>query len=188
MQFEQIEFLERWRSVVGYEGFYEVSNWGRVRSLARVLDHYRYGAKSGHTYLLDGKLLSLFPKPLGYLAVSLLSKDHKRKQAFVHHLVAEAWLGTRPVGKHIDHKDGNKQNNCVWNLHYLSQWKNSHAGNFSWNTPRGEKHCRAKLSDADVVEIRRLAIEGMKQTELAKMFNVRPQTIGKIINLKRRVK
>ena len=119
-----LEHFELWLPVVGYEGLYEVSNCGRVRSLARTLDHYRYGAKSGHTYILKGKILNSFPKGNGYLALSLLSQDHKRQQAFVAHLVAEAWIGPRPGGFQIDHMDGDKRNNAAWNLRYVTPWEN----------------------------------------------------------------
>jgi NUMOD4 motif/HNH endonuclease/Helix-turn-helix domain len=187
--FEQIEFLERWRAVSGYEDLYEVSNWGRVRSLARTLDHYNHGGiKSGHTYVIEGKLLSPMPQTGGYMRVSLLSKDHKRRTARIAVMVAEAFIGPRPPGLHIDHKDGNKQNDCVWNLRYVTPTENMNAGNYDKNTPHGETHCRAKLSDADVVEIRRLVMEGMKQKEVAKMFGVTPQTVSRIARKLRRAR
>lgn len=186
--FEQIEHLELWRPVVGYEGLYEVSNWGRVRSLARILDHYRYGAKSGHTYVLEGKILRPMPQTGGYMRVSLLSKEHKRRTMRIAPMVATAFIGSRSPGLHIDHKDGNKRNDCVWNLRYVTRFENMNAGNFDKNTPHGETHCRAKLSDADVVEIRRLVMEGMKQKDVAKMFGVEPQTVSKIVRKERRVR
>jgi NUMOD4 motif/HNH endonuclease len=167
MQFEQIEFLERWLPVVGYEGFYEVSNWGRVRSLARF--------KSGR--MASGQLLVQMKKAGGYLGVCLFSP--KRSQVYVAHLVAAAWLGTRPPGNDVDHKDGNKQNNVVWNLRYITHRENANAGNFKFK--------QEKLSDADVVEIRRLALEGMARKDIAKMFNASVGHIGKIIRKEKRV-
>ena len=168
-----LEHFEKWLPVAGYEGLYEVSNCGRVRSLGRPRH--------------PGKVLSPFPKANNYLCVSLL-KDKKREQAYIAHLVAAAFIGPRPGGLTIDHKDGDKKNNCAWNLRYITQWENSHAGNFDWNTPRGETHCRAKLSDADVVEIRRLVMEGMKQKDAAKMFGVNPRTVSKIVLNQRRLR
>jgi hypothetical protein len=179
--FEQIEFLERWRAVSGYEDLYEISNWGRVRSLARTLDHYNHGGiKSGHTYVIEGKLLSPMPQTGGYMRVSLLSKDHKRRTARIAVMVAEAFIGPRPPGLHIDHKDGNKQNDCVWNLRYVTPTENMNAGNYDKNTPHGETRSDAKLSDAEVIEIRRLRLEGMTYVALAKMFNVSKSHVRRI--------
>jgi hypothetical protein len=180
--FEQIEILERWLPVVGHEG-YEVSNWGRVRSIARTLD-CGGNQQRGHVRFYKGRLLSPWiVKSSGYLNVSIYSKKFH-----IAHLVAEAWIGPRPGGFQIDHKDGNKQNNCVWNLRYVTPKENTNAGNYTRQVARGKKNGKTKLSDADVIEIRRLKIEGMTYKEIAKMFNVNSGYVRKIALRKVRVK
>lgn len=95
---------ETWRSVVGYEGLYEVSDWGNVRSL-----NYNNIGKC--------KLLRLCFDKYGYLQVGLC-KDKKRKMFRVHRLVAIAFIDNPmkyPVVNHIDeNKINNKTNNLEW--------------------------------------------------------------------------
>lgn len=173
------EHFERWLPVIGYEGLYEVSNCGRVRSLGRYLPH--------NNRTIPGRVLTPVLNGGGYLCVNLFSEDHKRNHLAIAHLVAAAWIGPRPGGLQIDHKDGNKQNNAKWNLRYLTHKENANAGNFKFHPPHGETHRRAKFSDADVIEIRRLSMEGMRRKDLAKMFGVKSPCISRIVLRQRRV-
>jgi hypothetical protein len=180
-----LEHFEKWLPVVGYEGLYEVSNCGRVRSLARTLN--QFGENGGGTYIREGKMLSPFPSNYGYLCVSLFAAEgHKMRQKHVAHLVAEAWIGLRPGGYHIDHKDGDKKNNAVWNLRYIPPKENANAGNFDRNTPQGEDRAGAKLSNADIIEIRRLKTEGMRNKDIAQIFKVSRCHISNIIAMRHR--
>jgi len=97
--------FEEWRPVVGYEGLYEVSSIGRVRSLDRTTSH-------GHR--LTGFMRKL-PVQLGRRSVKL-SKGHGPRKISVHVLVAEAFHGPRPDGQEVRHLDGDSLNNCVDNL------------------------------------------------------------------------
>lgn len=87
---------EEWRAVVGYEGAYEVSSLGRVRSLDR--------------YLADGRRRHGRPKSLaihqGYPAVTLF-KNREPKTIKIHALVAAAFIGPRPEGHQVNHKGNN---------------------------------------------------------------------------------
>jgi hypothetical protein len=181
MTFSQIEYLELWRSVVGYEGLYEVSNWGRVRSLERQIPHKH----PGHFTIVPGRMRRLILKQGRYLGLTLTDGAGKKNNALVHQLVAQVFIGPRPPGLQVDHKDGDKQNNCAWNLHYVTAKANANAGNHDRNPPYGQRCATAKLSEADVIEIRRLRLEGMKYKEIAKMFNVGERCIGKIIRRER---
>jgi len=103
-----------WTSVPGYEGFYEVSNYGDVRSLTRSVE---YG-KHKHT-VYQGRDLKQFISGK-YLSVKL-SKAGVTKTAYVHELVLLAFEGKRPVLSHrceIRHLDGNGLNNALSNLKY----------------------------------------------------------------------
>lgn len=106
---------EKWRPVVGFEGAYEVSDLGRVRSLRRqVTQRTRWG----------GEMLRWFPEKIlvprvcgRYLAHILYSEERKRT-VLAHILVAEAFLGRRPEGHEVCHYDDNGTNNSLQNLRY----------------------------------------------------------------------
>lgn len=114
--------MEKWKSVKGYEGYYEVSNLGQVRSVDRLLPHNR-----GESRLQPGKLLKGEVTYQGYKRVRL-SKFSKTKKFNVHRLVAEAFIGGYPSGKVINHIDENKANNKVENLEYITQKENINHG------------------------------------------------------------
>ena len=104
---------KKWRDVVGYEGYYEVSSTGAVRRVARHVLH----GPSGGTSFLPTRLLSPTLQRTGYLQVAL-HRDGIRTDRKVHHLVAEAFIGPRPPGAWVLHGDDNKLNNAVENLRY----------------------------------------------------------------------
>lgn len=132
---------EIWKDIKGYEGIYQVSNLGRVRSLDRVNERGR--KKKG--MLLKPKL-----KRDGYVDVHLTFKDKGKDQNIkIHRLVAEAfmpipeelkkWYGTQYL--QINHKDENKQNNCVDNLEWCTAQYNS-----MWGTKRERQKEKIKKS------------------------------------------
>lgn len=124
--------MEEWRDIKGYEGIYQVSSEGRVKSLNRV---------DARGWKIKGKLLKPRLKKDGYVDVHLSSKD-KHQSPKIHRLVAETflpipeelkkWYGTQYL--QVNHKDENKQNNCVENLEWCSAQYNS-----MWGTKR-ERH------------------------------------------------
>lgn len=111
---------ELWLPVKGYESYYEVSNYGNVRSLARSSKHWR----SGYQRMVYGKLLiKQVAKRGGYHTVHLKISG-KRKNCKVHRLVAEAWLSNTYNKPFINHKDGNKINNSIKNLEWCTHQEN----------------------------------------------------------------
>jgi len=109
---------ERWLPVVGWDGYYEVSDEGRVRSIDRIVSHRMY--KSMH---LRGKMLSGCPSATGYLSVSL-SSGNKHQIRKVHRLVAFAFLGDPVPGQEVCHNDGDPSNNVVSNLRWDTSSEN----------------------------------------------------------------
>lgn len=106
---------EEWRDIAGYEGLYQVSNLGNVKSLIRW---------KGTHYLPTEKILKKSKTTTGYWKVEL-TKDKIRKSLKVHRLVAIAFI-ENPEGKpHINHKDGNPLNNEVGNLEWCTQKENA---------------------------------------------------------------
>lgn len=109
---------EEWRAVVGYEGHYEVSNQGRLRSLDRVVE-YKNGVERMH----KGKVLKLGKHKFGYLKVEL-HKDGKITHTNIHRLVLEAFTGPCPDGMEACHNDGNPTNNTIENLRWGTRSEN----------------------------------------------------------------
>ena len=110
---------ETWKSVVGREGLYEVSDQGRVRSVDRTV-HY----KDGRTRRLKGRVLKPWKNRKGYLLAALYGEG-KTRTKFVHRIVLEAFVGDRPEGLETLHIDGNPANNHVGNLKWGTSSENA---------------------------------------------------------------
>jgi hypothetical protein len=114
---------EIWKSIQGYEGLYEVSNFGNVRSLDRVIR-----SKHNGTTLRKGRILTPFyEEKKGYYQVSL-SKNGKNKKHRVHRLVASAFLENPLDYTDVNHKDEDKTNNNVDNLEWCTRKYNNNYG------------------------------------------------------------
>jgi NUMOD4 motif/HNH endonuclease len=146
---------EEWRPIRGYEGLYEISSWGRVRTVTtgtiRVGSHHRQG----------------------YLSLTL-SKKGTAHAYLVHRLVAEAFLGPGPDGMCVNHMNGHKQDNRAANLEYMTLAENNrHAKRLGLaRYVRGADIGLAKLTDAAVVSIRQKLAQGAHPMDLARQFNV----------------
>lgn len=169
---------EEWKAIREFEGFYEVSNRGRVRSKARIVHHRRT-----HFRKVRERILSEGLNAAGYPQVDLCRGGEERPRP-IHSLVAEAFLGRRPQGHEVNHLDGNKANNRVENLAYVTPSENvRHAvRNGLRKSPRGEDHSQAKLSAAAVKRIR-LDYQrgGVTQMEIARRYAVSDKTISAIV-------
>ena len=108
--------LEQWAAVVGWEGLYEVSDFGRVRSLRRWTPA---GMRGGR--ILKPRRL---PKT-GYLRVSLC-KNGERHDAYIHQLVLQAFVGPCPAGQEVRHLDGNPARNVRSNLCWGTKSENGY--------------------------------------------------------------
>lgn len=108
---------EEWRPVVGYEGRYEVSNLGRVRSLRRMIPN-RFGK------YMNGRILKPITNHNGYYYVTL----GRGKHGFVHRLVIEAFVPNPDNKPFCDHIDSNRKNNRVENLRWATYQENNSTG------------------------------------------------------------
>lgn len=109
---------EIWKPIKGYEGIYEVSNLGRIKSLERkVYADFKFGkTRTYKERILKPGIVN------GYQQVKL--RDNSNKIVYVHRLVAETFINNPNNYKTINHIDGNKQNNCVDNLEWCTQKEN----------------------------------------------------------------
>lgn len=114
--------VEIWKDIVGYEGYYQVSNFGRIKSLSRIIDH-----KSMGKYISKEKILTQQTN-YGYKNV-ILSKNGKTKYKKVHRLVAEAFISNPDNLPYINHKNENRNDNSVNNLEWCDSKYNNNYGN-----------------------------------------------------------
>ncbi len=157
--------MEKWKDVVGYEGRYEVSDRGRVRSLKYNRQQF-------------SKVLQPRTHDQGYLGVCLCA-DGKTRQQFIHALVLSAFVGPRPRGFCCDHRDGNRANNAVGNLEWVTYSENAFRGVRTC----GEKNHHAKMTKAKVITIRKLHAQGgITQRELARQCEVSQPSISRIVS------
>ena len=108
------ESMEIWKDVVGYEGLYQVSNLGRVKSVDRYKDNH------GTKQLVKEKIKTTRKDKQGYLLLDLY-KNNKKKTVRVHRLVAMAFIPNPQNKETVNHIDGNKENNTVENLEWATQ-------------------------------------------------------------------
>ena len=116
--------MEVWKDVVGFEGSYQVSNKGRVRSIDRYMTA-KHSSGTEYTFLKKGKELT--PEKLRWddpYVLYYLKKDGKRHFGKAHRLVAFAFLDKVEGKNYVNHKDSNPQNNCVENLEWVTHSEN----------------------------------------------------------------
>lgn len=140
---------EVWISIFGYEGLYEVSNIGRVKSLHRK-------------YSPGNRILKFNLHPKGYYAVALC-KNNTMKTYRTHALVALAFLGPRPKGLGIDHINNQKTDNRADNLEYVTQRENISRGKGGLlKENRSSKHMGVSWHKYNKVWDSRININGKK--------------------------
>lgn len=163
---------EIWKDVEGYEGHYQVSNLGKVRSLDRKV---RY--KGGWVSNRRGRLLKQASMKSGYKTVNL-KKGGTRHTFLVHRLVLINFKGII-LNYQVNHKDGNKENNNLTNLEWMTGSENTkHSVENNLNC-YGEKHGGSKLKESEVKEIL-YGHKEMTQQEVAKIYGVAQTTISMI--------
>lgn len=171
--------IEVWKSIIGYETLYEISNFGRVKSLARYVSN---STKNGGRKLdfIKEKILKTRIAKNGYYIVAL-SKNGKGKKYYLHRLIAIHFIDNPNQYPVINHKNCDQLNNNLENLEWVTQQRNIEHGFDMDRNFHGKKHYNAKLTEQQVLEIRkRLDTEDISQRKLAKEYGVSFTTIRKI--------
>lgn len=169
---ETVMYMELWKSITGYEGMYEVSNMGNIKSLARP--HRR-----------SDKMLTFGMNEKGYLIVGL--HNHGQKTKTVHRIVAIEFVRNPHGHSDVNHLDGNKLNNNDWNLRWDTHQENIQHGHDTglFNMARGGRNKFSKLTDEIVLQIREMHATGKySRTELANLFSICHQNVGFIVRRK----
>lgn len=154
---------ERWMVPLGFSK-YLVSSNGKIWSMTR------------------GLLLKQKRDRDGYLRVDMTPDGGDDKKVAAHHIVLFGFHGKRPSGTQTRHLDGNKQNNSSKNLAWGTKEENAKDRHRLGEIPRGGTHGRAKLTERDVLNIRRLKATGSKIVDLASEYGVAPSTISMAVS------
>ncbi len=170
--------MEIWKDIKGYEGLYQSSNLGRIKSLTSYVNHHR-----GDKRINNGQIIKQYIGNTGYYRVRL-SKKNIVKNHSVHKLVAMAYIPNPQNKPCINHKNLNKQINIPENLEWCTYSENmKHAYKMGALSKKGEKHHLTILKDSDILKIREL-YKNNTQTKIAELFNMDQSTISSIIHKK----
>jgi hypothetical protein len=165
---------EFWKDIEGYEGLYQISNKGRVKSL-------------GNKHRKSVMILKPTIEYYGYHTVSLC-RNQEGKTKKVHRLVAKAFVSGYDDTKEINHKDGNKLNNIPENLEWVTVKENAqHAFRIGLRkNSKADKHPERKISSEDVFCIHGLYLTGLfTQLDIGRMFGISDGHVGMILDGKR---
>lgn len=167
--------IEVWQPITGF--YNEVSNLGRVRSVKH---------KAGNEKNYKSKILKPVVTNSGYVNVAIINKSEGKITKRLHRVVAEAFIPNPENKPEINHIDGNKENNEVSNLEWVTSKENKR---HAWENDlqvsvKGSEKPLAKLKEEDIVSIRKEYREGCIQMELAEKYGVARQTISSIVNMK----
>ncbi len=155
---------EEWREIPGFPG-YEASNLGRIRS-------WNVRRQSLAPLIMKPRLSN------GYVRIGLRRGEKKQYSRYVHVLVLEAFVGLRPNEMECRHLDNNRENNKLSNLAWGTRAENDEDKRIAGTGIRGEHHKLAKLTERDVVAIRKLSSIGFTQRQIAKKYGVCKSTVG----------
>lgn len=160
--------MEIWKEVVGYEGYYEISNLGNLRSIDRYIEK-----SNGVIQYVKGKYIPGNLTSDGYIRVKL-NKNGITKSTGIHRLVAESFI-EKPISEEyleVNHIDFNRTNNKFDNLEWSTHRQNiDHScNNGNYKGKNGDKNGRAVYSDEDALNIRKLYEEGNTVMDIVKIY------------------
>ena len=161
--------ISSWRTIVGYEGVYQVSDLGEVRGLDR---HDSLNKK------IRGRVLKQSLAG-NYLAVTLC-RHGQPNQVYVHQLVAEAFCGARPTGMVACHGNGNARDNRAANLRWATPKQNSADAMAHGTLSKGAAHYASKITGICDDRVRDMVRCGVRQKDIASYFGVSKSTICRV--------
>ena len=173
---------EIWKDIPNYEGWYQVSNLGRVKSLSRTVQYGDKAVRSQAESILNPRKGGPVVAGKQYLSV-VLCKNKARKQTKVHRLVAEAFCNQPEGCDVVNHLDNDPSNNLATNLEWTTiagNNKHRHVQGRSASL-KGESHGSAVLSEKQVSEIKQLLAIGKESQEaIAKRYGICQPHVSRI--------
>jgi hypothetical protein len=167
---------ECWKPIAGYEGLYEVSDLGRIKSLPHVMVR-----SNGYPKTILGMIRKTPIGVRGGYPMVMLCKNGTKSPKAVHTLVARAFIGPRPPGKEVAHFDGNPANAGLLNLRYATPVENAADTIRHGRMPRGSTNGQSKLTEQQVIDIRAASRHGRTGVSIAADYPVSVRTIQRII-------
>jgi hypothetical protein len=168
---------ERWKPIVGFTGYYEVSNMGRVRTVSHFV------RKGNGVRYVQGRLRTLQPVDGGYLKVRLYKNDtgHNR---WVHRLVARAFLRNPQHKPEVHHRRDPKRNNAVTNLKWVTVAEHARLTRLEGKIRRGSYNGRSELNTRQITEMRELR-RHQTLRQLATRYGVGESCVSMIVRRRR---
>lgn len=167
---------ERWSEIKGYEGLYNISDFGRIKALEKIIVY-----SNGKIYHYDEKHLKLNYSN-GYRSISLV-KNKEKITHMAHILVGQHFIPNPDNKPFMNHLDGDRSNNYYLNLEWSTNSENQlHSYHvLGRKAVKGEINGISKLKEVDIPLIRQLRIEGKTISEIAGLFSVSYEAIRKVI-------
>jgi hypothetical protein len=173
---------EIWKDIKGFEGYYQVSNLGRVRSLDRIV--HSKGLKLKWSRLEKGHIVK-FGNTRGYV-IAPMCVEGKKYAKLVNRLVAIAFLPNPQDLPEVNHKNGNKLDNSVVNLEWCTHADNMNHASFVIKTHivtrGGQRQLFTKLTDEQREEIVAAYRKGENRRVIAKRYNIVPDYVNILNN------
>lgn len=167
--------MEIWKTIEGYGGRYSVSNKGNIRTNAYINTHAIYGT---------AKHKEKYRQPLtgarGYLRTVLTDENKKQHYIQIHRLVASAFIPNPLNLPQVNHKDGNKKNNCLENLEWCTNEQNREHAMKMGLIKKRDQLPHAKIKSEEIPKIQMMLRLGNSQKKVADFYGVNQQTISKI--------
>lgn len=164
--------MEKWKQIPGYEGVYEVSDRGRIKSVGR----YKHPRKDRSAYWQNERILSQYKQKNGYMMVCL-AKDGTNRTFSVHRLVLRSFVGEPEAKYEACHNNGKRDDNNLENLRWDTRVNNFKDRDWHGKTACGTKNGWAKLDDE---KVNKILADARPNRQIAKDYGVSSVTIDRI--------
>jgi len=186
---------EVWKDVIGYEGYYKISNFGRIMTVRRIENITKFGKAT--TMIINQRLGAITINKQGY-PCAILTINGNTKRCLIHRVLAQAFIPNPENKKTVNHKNGIKCDNNLDNLEWATYTENiKHAYDNGLRKVSelqktkykmlytGEGSHRSKLKENDISVILSMRKDGISVKDIAFKYNVNTVTIYNVINGKR---